>query len=224
MNYEFGQGSHESGDQQDTIPDRFDELTMNPTEEPRVLSAEEIAERNREEYERPSLKNDTGREGTTLLGNDGSDATRIQEKLKNNELLTCEDIIALSPGDINFEGVQDVFNALGFDKGTDFDIKTKGLIYDEGGNGSETDYKVSFRNPDGTYTRMSFTRVENPNDKNKMDVQLIAIRGAESDCNVGYRNRIGDANAGPHRNTSKIGEAFFDSTKREITNINIHNY
>ena len=219
MNYEFGQGSHESGDQQNTTP--FDELTMNPTKERRVLSAEEIAARNREEYERPSLKNDTDREGITLLGND---AVRIREKLKNNEPLTCKDIIALSPGDINYEGVQDVFNALGFDKGTDFDIKTQGLTYDEGGNGSETNFMVSFRNPDGTYTRMSFTRAENPNDKNKMDVQLIAIRGAESDCNVGYRNRIGDANVGPHRDISKIGEAFFNSTKREITNINIHNY
>lgn len=221
MNYEFRQGSRESDDQRNAIPDRYDELTMNPTEETRALSAEVIAARNQEEFERPSLNSDTDGEGVALPGND---AVRIREKLQNHELLTCDDIIALFPGSINYEGVQDVFNALGFNKGTDFHIKTKGLIYDENGNKSETDFMVSFQNPDETYTRMSFTRVENPNDKNKMNVQLIAIRGAESDCNIGYRNRVGDANIGTHRDISKIGEAFFDSTKREITNINIHNY
>lgn len=194
-----------SGDQSDaTEYESFEEHMRNLKER-----REQQRKYNLEQMARPSLKNEQVETGVSYL--DG-DVTAIQEKLKKGEALTSEDILNLLPRKKQYDGSQEVFDKIGLGKGFDFDVELPKSLYDDNGNMYHTDLKVSFGNPDGTYTRASFTDVED-------GIVLTAVKGSREACDVGYRSKTGVADVKPKR--ISIGTATFDYKSESVKDVHL---
>lgn len=173
----------------------------------RILNRPKWAEYNYKELTRPSLKNEKLSEGQVYI-NKG--ITNASNKIQQGEPLNSEDILGLlSPG-LYFDGAQEVFDNIGLEKGQDFDVDLPKYLYDQDGKMyKSTDLSVSFRNPNGMFTRMIFSE---GND----GLQFTAISGSREACDVGYR---GEAKQSLLRNTSLIEVATFDYGSRSVKNV-----
>lgn len=147
----------------------------------RVLNGSMWAKSNERQLSSPSLKNEELSEGTTYV----NEAIRnAANKVKEGSTLDSRDIMKLFYyPDPHFEGSQEVFDNIGLKNGTDFDVDLPKPLYDQDGNIYQTPLKVSFRNPDGKYTQMLFSKDEN-------GIFFTATKGNKEHCDVGYRGGV----------------------------------
>lgn len=171
----------------------------------RVLNGAMWAESNKRQLSSPSLKNEELSEGMTYLNK----ATRnAANKVKEGLTLDSRDIMELFYPDPHFEGSQEVFDNIGLKNGTDFDVDLPKPLYDQDGNIYETPLKVSFKNPDGEYTQMMFS-------KDKNGLFFTAAKGDKEHYDVGYR---GGVPLDP-RNGTILEVADFDFSDHTVKNV-----
>lgn len=125
------------------------------------MEAQNAAEINTQTLTRPSMKNEELPNGAQYLA---FEMTEVNQKVKNGEPLSSEDITSLARvcgfGQ-GFEGLGDFLDETGITAGKDFDVKLPGSIITTDGKEHRTPLSISFRNAEGDFTRVDITRGDN---------------------------------------------------------------
>lgn len=146
-----------------------------------ILHRRERIEHNMQELNRPTLKN-TELKGDAVFRDKGVEI--VHNKLKNGEPLSGEDITGMVFPEYVIEDSEKIFGGIGIENGSDFDVDLPKTMFNDDGSTYETPLSVSFKNPDGEFTRINI-------EKGDGEVVLTSYRGKrENGADVSYRGPI----------------------------------